>query len=490
MLKKSINTMMITMISRILGLLRGTLIAYFFGSSGLTDAYYSAFKISNFFRQLLGEGALGNTFIPLYHKKKQDEGEEKSKEYIFTVLNITFLFSLFVSVFMIIFSRYIIKSIVVGFDEEMILLASKLLRQMSFYFVFISLSGMIGSILNNFGYFAIPASTAIFFNLSIIFSAIFLTKYFDIEALAYGVLFGGFLQFIVVFVPFVKIIKKYIFKINFQDTYLKMLMKQLLPMLVGVFARQVNSIVDQFFASFLALGSITALENASRIYLLPVGVFGVTISNVVFPSLSKSASEGNKSEISKSITHSFNLLSFLTIPSLFVLIFYAKDIIKLIFSYGKFNENAVNVTSEALIYYSLGLIFYVGVQLISKAYYAMGDSKRPAKYSIIAIILNIVLNVLLIKYMKHKGLALATAVSAALNFFLLLIFFIKYYVKLNLENITFMILKILVKTIIAIYISSFFKNIFISLFVFSVIYLLLWSYSIYKYKHRMFYKND
>lgn len=219
MLKKSINTMMITMISRILGLLRGTLIAYFFGSSGLTDAYYSAFKISNFFRQLLGEGALGNTFIPLYHKKKQDEGEEKSKEYIFTVLNITFLFSLFVSVFMIIFSRYIIKSIVVGFDEEMILLASKLLRQMSFYFVFISLSGMIGSILNNFGYFAIPASTAIFFNLSIIFSAIFLTKYFDIEALAYGVLFGGFLQFIVVFVPFVKIIKKYIFKINFQDTY-------------------------------------------------------------------------------------------------------------------------------------------------------------------------------------------------------------------------------------------------------------------------------
>lgn len=269
-----------------------------------------------------------------------------------------------------------------------------------------------------------------------------------------------------------------------------MLMKQLLPMLVGVFARQVNSIVDQFFASFLALGSITALENASRIYLLPVGVFGVTISNVVFPNLSKSASEGNKSEISKSITHSFNLLSFLTIPSLFVLIFYAKDIIKLIFSYGKFNENAVNVTSEALIYYSLGLIFYVGVQLISKAYYAMGDSKRPAKYSIIAIILNIVLNVLLIKYMKHKGLALATAVSAALNFFLLLIFFIKYYVKLDLENITFMILKILVKTIIAIYISSFFKNIFISLFVFSVIYLLLWSYSIYKYRQEMFYKND
>ncbi len=198
MLKKSINTMIITMISRILGLYRGTLVAYFFGSSELTDAYYSAFKISNFFRQLLGEGALGNTFIPLYHKKRKEQGEEESTKYIFSVLNITFLFSLLISIGMIIFSEQIIGIIVVGFNDEMRLLAAKLLRIMSFYFLFISMSGMIGSILNNFGYFVIPASTAIFFNLSIIFSAMCLTKYFSIEALAYGVLFGGFLQFLVV----------------------------------------------------------------------------------------------------------------------------------------------------------------------------------------------------------------------------------------------------------------------------------------------------
>ena len=168
MLKKSIHTMIITMISRVLGLFRGTLVAYFFGASVLTDAYYSAFKISNFFRQLLGEGALGNTFIPLYHKKKKEEGEERSREYIFSVLNITFLFSFVISVLMIIFSSYIIDFIVVGFSEELKMVASRLLKIMSFYFLFISLSGMMGSILNNFGYFAIPASTSIFFNLSII----------------------------------------------------------------------------------------------------------------------------------------------------------------------------------------------------------------------------------------------------------------------------------------------------------------------------------
>ena len=190
MLKKSIHTMIITMISRVLGLFRGTLVAYFFGSSVLTDAYYSAFKISNFFRQLLGEGALGNTFIPLYHKKKKEEGTKKSEEYIFSILNITFIFSFFISILMIIFSSYIIDFIVVGFSDDLKIIASRLLKIMSFYFLFISLSGMIGSVLNTFGYFVIPASTSIFFNLSIIFSSMFFTKYFSIYSLAFGVLIG------------------------------------------------------------------------------------------------------------------------------------------------------------------------------------------------------------------------------------------------------------------------------------------------------------
>ncbi|WP_022819331.1 murein biosynthesis integral membrane protein MurJ [Fusobacterium russii] len=489
MLKKSINTMIITMISRILGLLRGTLVAYFFGSSGLTDSYYSAFKISNFFRQLLGEGALGNTFIPLYHKKKTEQGEEKSSEYIFTVLNMTFLFSLVVSILMIIFSDQIVSLIVVGFNEEMKLLTSKLLKLMSFYFLFISLSGMIGSILNNFGYFVIPASTAIFFNLSIIFSAMYLTKYFSIDALAYGVLFGGFLQFVVVFIPFLCIMKKYIFKINFKDVYLKMLALKLLPMLVGVFARQVNSVVDQFFASFLFTGTITALENASRIYLLPVGVFGVSISNVVFPSLSKAAAQKNKKEIAIILTRAINFLNFLIIPSLAILTFYSKDIIKLIFSYGKFNDDAVKTTSEALFFYSLGLVFYVGVQLISKAYYAVGDNKKPARYSIFAILLNIGLNFLLIRSLKHCGLALATSISSGINFILLLIIYNKLYVKLDLKNMIYMFFRILVKSGLALYLSSFFSNIFIKLFVFSFVYLIQWSYSAFKFKNEMFYKK-
>ena len=489
MLKKSINTMIITMISRVLGLFRGTLVAYFFGSSVLTDAYYSAFKISNFFRQLLGEGALGNTFIPLYHKKKKAEGEERSKEYIFSVLNITFIFSFVVSIFMIIFSSYIIDFIVVGFSEDLKLVASRLLKIMSFYFLFISLSGMMGSILNNFGQFAIPASTSIFFNLSIIGSAMYLTKYFSIDALAYGVLIGGILQFLVVFFPFIKLMRAYSLKIDWKDVYLKMLGIKLIPMLIGVFARQINTIVDQFFASFLVAGSITALENASRVYLLPVGVFGVTISNVLFPSISRAAANGDKEETNRRLVAAINFLNFLTIPSLFVLTFFSKDVIRLIFSYGKFNEEAVKITSESLLYYSIGLIFYVGVQLVSKAYYAMGDNKRPAKFSIAAIVTNIILNYLLIKNFQHKGLAIATSIASGVNFFLLLFIYVKLYVKLDLKNILLTTIKIFISSGLATFSAWYIENIILKLVVFSLVFLIQWIYPIYKYREKVFYKK-
>ncbi len=260
-------------------------------------------------------------------------------------------------------------------------------------------------------------------------------------------------------------------------------------MLVGVFARQVNTIVDQFFASFLVAGSITALENASRIYLLPVGVFGVTISNVLFPSISRAAANGDKEDTNRRIVSALNFLNFLTIPSLFVLTFFSKDVIRLIFSYGKFNEEAVKITSECLFYYSLGLLFYVGVQLVSKGYYAMGDNKRPAKFSIIAIIMNIVLNYLLIKNFQHKGLALATSISSGVNFFLLLFIYIKNYVKLDLKNIILTSIKITISSIIATCAAYYINNVILKLVVFSAIFLLQWAYPIFKYRERVFYKK-
>lgn len=173
MFKSGIFVMLMILISRVLGLARSIVIAYYFGATAATDAFFSAFKISNFFRQLLGEGALGTSFIPLYNEKVEKQGEKEGRKFIFSILNIVFIFSVVVSLIMIVFSDEIISIIVSGFSYETKQIASEILKITSSYFIFISLSGMICAILNNFKCFIVPASTSIFFNIAILGGAIF-----------------------------------------------------------------------------------------------------------------------------------------------------------------------------------------------------------------------------------------------------------------------------------------------------------------------------
>jgi putative peptidoglycan lipid II flippase len=486
MFRSGLLVMIITMVSRVLGLVRAGIIAYYFGASAMTDAFFSAFKISNFFRQLLGEGALGSSFIPLYNERVESEGEENSKQFIYSILNLLFVFSTIVTILMIIFSQGIIDGIVSGFPDETKIIASRLLKIMSVYFVFISLSGMVCAILNNFKQFAVPASTSIFFNLAIILASMYFGKTYGIDALAYGVVIGGLFQLLVVLPAFFKIMKGYSFKIDWKDPYLKKIFIMICPMLVGIVARQVNTIVDQMFASYLAEGGVSALENATRLYLLPVGVFGVSISTVIFPALSKAMSKNDLDGATDNIVKGLNILLFLIIPSTAVLTFYAPEVIRLTLSYGKFDEEAVRVTSQALLYYSLGLYFYTAIYLMTRAFYSVKNSKYPVKFSIISIVINIVLNFLLIKSMAYRGLALSTSIASGVNFFLLLIVFRKKYINFSLKKSYIFFIKTFIITAIALIASYKIDNTIIKLVVFSVVYMLFWAKSLLKNKMEVF----
>ena len=486
MFRSGLLVMIITMVSRVLGLVRATIIAYYFGASGATDAYFSAFKISNFFRQLLGEGALGSSFIPLYNEKIEIEGEEKGKEFIYSILNLIFVFSTIVTLLMIIFSQDIINLIVNGFPTETKILASQLLKIMSVYFIFISLSGMICAMLNNFKQFAIPASTSIFFNLAIILASMGFSKTFGISALAYGVVLGGAFQLLIVLPSFFKIVKGYSFKINWKDPYLKKIFILMCPMLVGIVARQVNTIVDQVFASYLQEGGVTALENATRLYLLPVGVFGVSISTVIFPVLSKAVAKNDLKTAENNIVKGLNILLFLIIPSIAVLTFYSADVIRLTLSYGKFGEDAVKVTSEALLYYSLGLYFYTAIYLMTRAFYSVKNSSYPVRFSIVSIIINIVLNFALIKPMAYRGLALSTSIASGVNFILLVYIFRKKYMKFPLKRSLIFFGKVMLTTAIALGASYYVHNTVIKLLVFSAVYMIFWAKSLIKNKMEVF----
>lgn len=486
MFRSGLLVMIITMVSRVLGLVRAGIIAYYFGASAMTDAFFSAFKISNFFRQLLGEGALGSSFIPLYNERVESEGEENSKQFIYSILNLLFVFSTIVTILMIIFSQGIIDGIVSGFPDETKIIASRLLKIMSVYFVFISLSGMVCAILNNFKQFAVPASTSIFFNLAIILASMYFGKTYGIDALAYGVVIGGLFQFLVVLPAFFKIMKGYSFKIDWKDPYLKKIFIMICPMLIGIVARQVNTIVDQMFASYLAEGGVSALENATRLYLLPVGVFGVSISTVIFPALSKAMSKNDLDGATDNIIKGLNILLFLIIPSTAVLTFYAPEVIRLTLSYGKFDEEAVRVTSQALLYYSLGLYFYTAIYLMTRAFYSVKNSKYPVKFSIISIVINIVLNFLLIKSMAYRGLALSTSIASGVNFFLLLIVFRRKYISFSLKKSYIFFIKTFIITAIALIASYKIDNTIIKLVVFSAVYMLFWAKSLLKNKMEVF----
>ncbi|NME35361.1 MULTISPECIES: murein biosynthesis integral membrane protein MurJ [Fusobacterium] len=486
MFKSGILVMVVTLISRVLGLARSMVVAYYFGATAATDAFFSAFKISNFFRQLLGEGALGTSFIPLYNEKIKEEGEEEGRKFIFSILNIIFIFSVIISLLMIVFSEEIIALIVNGFSPETRHIAAELLEIMSPYFILIAIAGMLGAILNNFKIFVVPASTAIFFNIAILGSAMYFGKTYGIKAMAYGVLVGGILQLLVQIPQFLRKTKGYSLKIYWKDKYLKRLFYMMLPMLVGIVARQFNTIVDQFFASYLEAGGISALENATRLYTLPIGVFGISVSTVVYPTLSKKIVDKDFKGVEDNLLKGLNILLFLIVPCMAVFCFYSKEIVKFLFGYGNFNERAIVITGEALFFYSVGLYFYNAIHVLTRAFYGMKNSKDPVKFSIMAIIINIVLNMMLIKPMAYKGLALATSIAAIVNFTLLLYTFRKKYINFNLNRLWIFGIKTIVASMIGIISSFYINNIILKLVVFSIVYLILWAYPIYKKRLEVF----
>ncbi len=475
MFKSGILVMMITMASRVLGLFRTILIAYYFGASKFTDAYFSAFKISNLFRQVLGEGALGTVFIPLYNERVQKEGEEKGKVLIYSILNLLFVVTAILSLLTVIFSRQIIEVIVRGYPAETREIAAGLLKIMAFYLLFIGMSGMISAILNNFKKFLIPASTSLLFNVAVIASASLFGERFGVKALALGVLAGGVLQFLVVLPSFFKIVRGYSFKIDFKDPYLKRIFLLLIPMLLGIFARQINSVVDQFFASYLKSGGVTALENATRLYNLPLGVFGISLATVVYPTMSRAMERKDFTQVEDKLIKGMNILMFLILPSMAVFTMYSREVIELVFSRGRYSSEAILVTSQSLLFYSLGLYFYTGTHLISRAYYGMKNTKDPVKFSIISILINICLNALLIGRLRHMGLALATAVASGVNFSMLLFFFRRRYLKIDIGRVGRFTLKVAGAVVLSVGASFLIDNTIIKLVVFSAVYLGIWA---------------
>ena len=421
-----------TFLSRLLGLVREVVISTLFGLGKLTDAFFLAFTIPNLLRQLLAEGAFANAFIPVYSEIYIKKDKKREREFLSVVFTFLLSILIIISILGIVFAPFLIRIFAPGFVHDLSVFneAVKLLRIIFPYILFISLTSFLYSILNTYGSFFFPALTPMWLNISIILFSLLLWRVYGIYVLAIGVIFGGIFQFLFLFI-FIK--QKHIsfsISFNFKDPALLMILSLMIPAIISVIVNQLNIVMDRIFASFLNIGSISALYYANRLMQFPLGVFGIALSTVFFPLISKYISQDRKDEFERYISLAVRTGALILIPFSFYLFLFSVPIITFIYKHGVFSAQNVYMTAWALKYYSFGIFFYSGANFLNRVFYSIKDSKTPMYISIFSVTLNIVLDYLLMQIMSYRGLALATSLAGIFNFSLLFIFlFSKGYIN-------------------------------------------------------------
>ena len=412
-----------TFLSRIFGLIRDIVTAWFFGAGLASDAFFVAFRIPNLLRRLFAEGSLSAAFIPVFSEHLARQGQEEAfKMARSAMLMLSFILSA-VAVTGILLSPLIIRVIAPGFvsSPEKFSTTVLLTRIMFPYIFFIGMVALCMGILNVLGHFAAPAMAPVFLNIAMISSMLFLSPHMDnpVSGLAIGVLAGGALQ-LALQIPF--LIKKGFYvrqKIKIYHPGLKKIGILMLPTILGAAVYQINILVGTLLASLLPEGSVSYLYYADRLVQFPLGLFAIATATAVLPSLSRQAVQKDFDALGDTFAYALKLVFFLTIPSMVGLIVLREPIVALIFQRGAFSMEATRLTALALLYYSLGLCAFSGVRIVVSTFYALQDTRTPAKMAILSIAANIILGIILMGPLGHAGLALATSIASVLNLVLL-----------------------------------------------------------------------
>ncbi|MFN3599522.1 MAG: murein biosynthesis integral membrane protein MurJ, partial [Aquificaceae bacterium] len=409
LIKHSLSFSIATLISRVLGYVRDALIAYYFGVSYISDAFFVAFRLPNTFRRLFGEGGFNAAFIPIFTKRSK-EGTEKS--FLNSVFTYYTLFNLITVLIGILFAEGIIRLIAPGIvKKDYFYLAVFMARFLFSYLFFVGLSAFFMAVLNTRGVFFIPAFAQAVFNMVFALCLALGVDLFGYYALILGVLLGGFFQllFHLPSVLSLGLLPKPTLK---RDKDLSLLLKRLLPALMGFGVAQLSFLIDTFLASFLALGAISYLYYANRIFQLPLGALSVGVANSLLSLLSREIDPRDN------ITLAFRFITLLALPATGGLIVLSKDIIALLYGRGRFSQEDVYIAGSVLAVYSLGLVFFSLQKVLSSVFFAKGDTKRPVLSSLFAVFSEGLLAFLFAFVLKLGvvGLALGTASSSLVGF--------------------------------------------------------------------------
>lgn len=441
---KSISILIIfSFLSKILGFLRESLIASKLGVGYEADTYIVAIAATTFLATMFSN-SISSSIIPISINSEQKYGKKGKYKYFSNIINLTLLFSIILIIFSYILSPYIIKLFAYGFEGEQFELAVKLNRLALPIIISIIITASIVGYLQSEERFTSTALIGISLNVIFIIYLFFLGDRFKIKGLIIAAVVAYFSQIIILIPEVVKSKYKYTFCLDFLDSNLIQTLKLSIPVMIGLSAQQINIIVDKTMASSLVEGSISSLNYAAITSLIIIEVFITSIITVIFPIISNAVSNKDLKKLRIVVIKGFKLILFITIPASIGMIVLSIPIIRVLFEHGKFNNNATTMTAQAFILYSISIVFASLKRLSQKIYYSFGDTRTPMINSIIEVFFNIVLNLILVRLIGYRGLALSTSIAIIITSF----FFLRGVSKLiggfNLKKASYFFIKLMI----------------------------------------------
>ncbi len=401
--------------SRLLGWVRLLVIGAEFGATNELDAYLAAFRIPDAIFQLVVAGALSAALIPVYAGYRARGEEAEGWKLAGHVINLVVLALAALSAVMAVGAPWLVPIVAPGFDAETTALTVRLTQVMLLSPVFIGLGAVVSGLLQTHGTFGPTAVAPLVYNLAIIAAAVFLAPALGVEALAAGVVVGSIGHLVVQLPALRRLEPAWRPRIDLHHRGVQRVAGLMGPRLFGLAAGQVNLIVSTALASGLAAGSITAFTYAFQLSQLPVGIIGVSIAVALFPTLSRDAALGRASEIRRQVNASLRVLFFVAAPLAALMVVLHDPVASVFFEYGLFSAESADRTASALAWFAIGVPAHVVVHVLTRAFYAMQDTRTPVTWAVVAVVANIGLMVLLIGPMGVEGLALAISISATVE---------------------------------------------------------------------------
>jgi len=412
-----------TLLSRIMGLLRDVTIAGVFGAGLMSDAFFVAFRVPNLVRRLLGEGPMASAFIPVFTEYREKRTAKDAWKLASSLAGLLGGLSLLISIAGIFAAPLVVRLMAPEWDQAFPKggMTVTLTRLMFPYLFLVVLYALAMAILNSCRRFFVPAMAPALLNIGMIWGALVLSPYFDppVLGLAWGVLLGGALQ-LGVNVPSLRGVGcPWRPGFDFRDEGVRRVGRLMVPTVVGLAVNDINQVVDTILASMLAEGSVSWLFYGSRLTQLPLGLVGIAVGTAILPTLSSQSARGDVEELKGTISFGLRVVFYLTLPAIVGLAVLRVPITSLIFQRGQFTLSDTMATSEAILYYGLGMWAAGGIRILAAAFYSVKDTKTPFLTATAAMAVNIALNLYLMTVMAHAGLALASSLSVIFQFVML-----------------------------------------------------------------------